>query len=409
MSSATTTTYDPVLKYLYPQERVENLVYDGAPLLAMLPKANDFYGKALVLALQYGNPQGTTATFAKAQSNALPSSMEDFILTRKRHYSVATLETELIEASKNDKGALVDALKNEMDGAFAQLGRRWHSGLYGNGGGAIGRVTTGGTGTSFTLTSIEDVANFEIGQEIVFSTADGTSGSLKAGSVTVNGVNRDTGVVTVDAMSAIASGSGTANNDYVFIDGDFGAMFTGLAGWIPTSAPSSTAFFGVDRSVDTVRLGGCRYDGSGDADKQAALINGLTKLARQGAKARPDAVFMNVVDFGDLIVELDAKVQYEQTRVNGGKATIGFDSVELHSPAGTVKVIADFQCPKGRAYALKLSTWKWHGLGDGIGIIKTDGLSMIRQASADGVEFRLAVRGQLGCTAPGWNCVITLP
>lgn len=409
MADATLTTYDAVLKELYPQSTIENQVYQGAPLLAMMPKAEDFFGDLLVIATQYGNPQGVSADFATAQSNATPSSLVKFNLTRKSHYAVASISTETIEASANNKGALVSALKNEMDSALAQLGRKWHSGLYGNGGGAIGRVTTGATGTSITLTSVEDVANFEVGQEIRFSTADGTSGSLKAGSVTVTDVNRDTGVLTVDAMSAIASGSGTANNDYIFTVGDFGAMFTGLSGWIPTTDPSSTAFFGVDRTSDTTRLAGVRYNGSSDSDKQEALIKGLTKLARQGAAAKPDYVFMNVVDFGDLVVELDAKVSYEQAQIHGGKTSVGFDSISLHSPAGTVKIVPDFQCPAGRAYALKMNTWKWHGLGGAPRVLKTDGLSMLRQATADGVEFRLVVRGNLACTAPGFNGVFLLP
>ena len=75
-----------------------------------------------------------------------------------------------------------------------------------------------------------------MGQEIVFSTADG-GGSVKSGSVTVVGINRTLEALTVDAMTAIAGGSGSATNDYIFTQGDYDLKIKGLQAWLPNSAP----------------------------------------------------------------------------------------------------------------------------------------------------------------------------
>lgn len=406
LGGATGTTYDPVLKELYPQRVIDNMVYAGAPLLAMLPKSEEFYGDQLILAAQHGNPQGRSATFLNAQANASPSTLKKFVLTRVSDYAVATLTTELIESSANNKGAIVAALKNEVDSALMQLGRSWHHACYNVAGGAIGQVGAFTTSaTTFTLANIEDVANWEIDQTIVANnTNDGVS--VRAGTVLVTAVNRDTGVITGDTQWDLPDGiTGFAVNDFVFVQGDPGNKVSGLLGWLPTTAPTGgDSFFGVDRSVDPTRLAGVRFDGSALSIEEA-LIQGASRIARQGKLARPDYCFMHTVDFGNLIVALGSKKEYHTERIGD----IGFDGVLLHTPAGTIKVFPDFQCPNGTAFMLTMRTWKWWGLKKSPRLITVDGLRLLRQSAADGVEFRAVYRGQLGCTAPGFSGQITLP
>ena len=120
------------------------------------------------------------------------------------------------------------------------------------------------------MKNTEDVTNFEVGMEIVFSTADG-GGSVKSGSVTVNGVDRDTGILTVDAQTAIDGGTGSASDDFIFVEGDYDLKIKGLQAWLPNTTPSSSPFFGVDRTADATRLGGIRYDGSSQPIEEALV------------------------------------------------------------------------------------------------------------------------------------------
>jgi hypothetical protein len=49
---------------------------------------------------------------------------------------------------------------------------------------------------------------------------------------------------------------------------------------------------------------------------------------------------------------------------------------------------------------LQMNMWKLYSLGKAVRVIDTDGLSMLRQASADGVEVRYGFYGQVGTRAP---------
>ena len=409
MVNATQISYDPVLKELWPQSDINNLVNEGAPALAMLSKRQDFFGDILNIALQHGNPQGRSATFATAQTNEQPSTQKKWQAQRKSDYVVFSLDTELIEASQNDRGSIVRALEHESRSALEQLGRSWHHAIYDDGTGVIGDVGAyTASASTFTLGTIPDVVNFEINQEVVAAAT--RSGAIRSGSATVTGVNRDTGVITSDSAwdSQI---TGFAANDFIFVQGDAQNAATnplkilGFAAWLPTTAPTGgDSHLGVDRSVDTVRLAGTRFDGSA-LTYEEAMIQGSARVSRNGAQARIDTAFMNTDDFGNFITELGSKKELMETKVGD----VGFEGVKVHGGGGTFNVFPDFQCPKGRSYLLKMSTWKWYGLGESPRLIQVDGNRGLRKTSADAIEFRAVYRGELICDAPGWNGVVTLP
>jgi hypothetical protein len=57
---------------------------------------------------------------------------------------------------------------------------------------------------------------------------------------------------------------------------------------------------------------------------------------------------------------------------------------------------------------LQLDTWKVYSLGKMVRVLDTDGLQMLRQSSADGVEVRYGGYLQIGCNAPGFNVNVQL-
>ncbi len=398
------TSFDAALKQLYSDDKIFKMVYEDAPLFAMLPKMEKFVGKNLVIDTIYANPQGRSATFATAQSNQSDVEVVGFTITREQDYAVASLSNEVMEASASDAGALIEAASAQIDGALDQLKRSLVISLYRNGSGSIGQCNASVTSTSLQLKNINDVTNFEVNQELVFSTADG-GGSVKTGQVTINAVDRDTGLLTVDALTAIASGAGVAANDYIFIVGDYDQKIKGLQAWIPNSAPSATPFFGVDRSSDVTRLGGIRVDGS-NLPIEEALTKAITRLSREGGK--PTHCFINHVKWEELVNALGSKVQYINEQVSAGNGYIAFQGIKLHGPKGPVNIMPDANCPSDRAFLLQMDTWKLYSLGKVPRIIDSDGLRLLRQATADGVEFRCVYYAQLACKAPGRNCTISL-
>lgn len=377
------------------------MVYADNPLLAMLSKMESFGGKNLPIPIITGNPQGRSATFATAQANKTSSQVKDFVLVRKSDYSLASISNEVLEASKGNANAFMEAATVEIDGAIQSATRSLAIALYGTGSGSIGQCNASVTGTSLQLKNAEDVTNFEVGQVLVFSTANG-GGSVKSGDVTISAVNRDSGELTVSALSAIDGGTGVAANDYIFVEGDYDAKISGLRAWVPDSAPSATPFFGVVRSVDPTRLGGIRYDASAMPIEEG-LISAASRLAREGGK--PTHCFMNYSDFANLEKSMTSKIQYVEIKA---KNDIGFRGIQINGPRGPINVVPDQNCPSGRAFMLQLDTWKLYSLGKAPKILDADGMKMLRENSADAVEVRVGYYAQLGCRAPGFNCTIKL-
>jgi hypothetical protein len=399
MASFTSSDATPILKELYPDNKVREQLYKRAPLLGILPKNREAYGERIKVPLKYGDPQGRSATFATGRTNMTASKFAAFDVTTVNDYAFAQIDGEAIDKSKNDKGSFIRAMKNEMDGAMRQLKRSLVHALYRNGGGAIGRISTASTvaSTAITLATPSDVVFFEVNQELAGDTTDGTSGAVHSGTATLTAVNRATGELTTDSNWSTQI-SGLATSDYLFVAGDFGAKLKGLDAWVPASAPGATSFFGVDRSTDTTRLGGVRDDLSGQ-NIEEAIIDALELVAREGGE--PDVVVLHTLDFANLQKSLGSRVSYDS--VSSFDAPIGYRTIKLMGPAGEVQVIADSNAIPNVMWVLQLDTWMLHSMGDVPKYLDNDGMAVLRTVTTDAVEVQLVYRAQLACSAPGWN------
>jgi len=387
------TTFAAALKQHYTDEKIENMVYKDNPFLAMISKYEDFGGENLKLPVKYGLPMGRSATFADAVSNKSASQLKAFLLTRKADYAIASISNETIEASKGNANAFIEAATFEIDGAIEAATRSLAIALYGDGSGQIGVVgslaTTTASNDTVTLATIQDITNFEVGMQLNFGTATTNK--------EISTINRDTGVILLSAAS------GATATEAIYVDGDKDNKLTGLGGWLPSSAPGSTdSFFGVNRSSDSTRLGGIRFDGS-SLPIEEALIGAAARVAREGGK--PDVCFINYNNFADLEKALGSKVSYVDVKVN---PEIGFRGILVHGPRGPIKVVPDQNCPNGVAYMLQMDVWKLYSLGKAPKILDSDGLKFLRESTADAVEARIGYYAQLGCRAPGFNVRVGL-
>lgn len=379
------------------------MVYKDNPLLAMISKMEAFSGKNLPIPIIYGNPQGRSASFSTAQANKTNSQLKDFVLTRAKDYSLASIDNETIEASKGNANAFLEAATTEIDGAINSAARSLAIAMYGTGSGSIGQVDASTTlaSTTLQLKSVEDVTHFEVGMKIVASATDG-GGSVRAGTLSVVGVDRDLGTVTtsVNLSTGIAA---IASQDFIFVQGDYDAKIKGLRAWVPDTSPSgSDNFFSVNRSSDATRLAGIRFDGSAMPIEEA-LVSAAARVAREGGK--PDYCFMSYSKFSDLEKALGSKVQYIDLKAT---AEVGFRGIQISGPRGLIKVIPDQNCPNDRAFMLQMDVWKLYSLGKAPKILDTDGLKMLRDSNADSVEIRVGYYAQMGCRAPGWNASVKL-
>lgn len=406
--TATSSSLTAILKRLYPQRELWNLVYQDNPLLAMMPKAGDFEGSAIALAARYADTMGRSSVFATAQANAGAFAAVQFLLTRVKDYQIYRLETEAILAAKSDRGALVRSLDTEVSAALNNLGRSQARQMYDDGSGKIGRVAAAGvSGTTITLLDANDIVNFEVGQVIVVCPTSVTTDLRNSGTgQAITAVDRDAGTFVVAANTDTIT-----NSDFIFLKGDrpaTGAVATaytrmsGLEAWNPVSAPTSTLFFGVDRTPDATRLGGLRIDVSAK-NPEEGLIFAVNRLAREGG--RPSHYFLNHADSINIQLALGSKVVTEYAMVGD----VGFTTIRILGPKGDVRVVPDQNAPASVGRLLTLDSWKLHYLNDYPNILDMDGSRLSRVADADQFEGRMVIFGNIGCEAPGMNARLVLP
>ena len=325
-------------------------------------------------------------------------------MTRNHDYSIASIDNETLEASKGNANAFLEAATTEIDGAINSITNSLATAIYGTGSGSLGRIANSSFATvSLQLSDLESVVAFEVGMILVASATDGT-GTVRAGQLSIVAVNRDSGVITVD-QNISAGIAAIAQNDYLFVKGDYGQKIKGLRAWLPDTAPTSTPFFSVDRTSDATRLAGIRVDGT-NMPIEEALIKAANRVAREGGK--PDHVFVSFNKFNDLVNSLGAKVQYVQEQVKAGQGYVGFQTIQIHGPRGVIKVVPDRSCPSDRAFMLQMDVWKLYSLGKCPRILEADGLKMLRDATSDAMTVRVGYYAQLGCRGPGFNANIAL-
>jgi hypothetical protein len=410
------------LKELYKDDKeyMKDLVYKENPFLALVPKdesPDGFAGKYIPVPLEYGTPQGRSHTFANAQNQQTATSLASFFVYVIEDYQLVTITNLLMEQTKSNAGAFVDAAKLQMDGGFRNLTNNIAFELFGSGSAVRGTIGSGsGSGAPYTITlsNAQNIVAFEVGMTLQNVT-------ISAGSVTINdsgnvgvvtSVNRATGVIT---LTAATSSSWTTAGNGLVVAGDIasGALTTssmealsGLGAWIPSSAPASNdSFWGVNRSADPTRLAGLRYDASSYTIEEG-MTNALAFLNREGGK--PDLCIMDFASYAALVNSLGAKVQYVQ--VKHDEVEVAFEGITFQSAYGRVTVLADRSCPPQTAYVLTMSTWKLRSLGKVPHILTygMEGLEGLRVGNADALEIRIGYYGNLICSAPGYNLVCQL-
>jgi len=415
------------LKELYTDDKeyMKDLVYKENPFLALVPKnesPDGFAGKYIPVPLEYGTPQGRSHTFTNAQNQQTPTQLVSFFVYVIEDYQLVTITNLLMEQTKTNAGAFVDAAKLQMDGGFRNITNNIAFELFSDGSGTRGIIGTGTGPTTIsgltncytiTLSNVQQIVNFEVNMQLVnFVNTSGTISSVSSNFGNVISVDRANGIVVIQSVNSsgtpTADASWTTAGHSLGINGDVisGATgvggqagsyvaLSGLAAWIPTATPASTdSFWGVNRSADPTRLAGCRFNATSYTIEEG-LTSALAFLNREGGK--PDLCIMDFASYAALVNALGAKVQYVQ--VNHDEVEVAFEGITFQSAYGRVTILADRSCPPQTAYLLTMNTWKLRSLGKVPHILTygMEGLEGLRVGNADALEIRIGYYGEQIC------------
>jgi hypothetical protein len=440
-----------ILKQIYDGQKLVKLYYKNNPLYAMLRKKEDFYGETYPLPVMLETPTGVANVFANAQlpnqlinsgsgtaGNLGPAKFVKFMLTRAALYGVHVIDRQAMLSASKDIGSFVNGQMAQMDAMIQACANLAAQQVYRSGSGSIGTILTIGSGATtngqISLTNPTDVRYFTVGQVVYATDKDpiqgATSVTQRAGVGVVSSINRAAGTLVVGnaaAANPLAAQSPTAwaAGDYVQISGTsplFGptiasnlqpVALSGIAAWIGQSQTinSSDVFFGVNRSQDTWRLAGGYYDGSQNGQSvEEALYDASTNLFMEGGT--PNYCFVGPNAYAALQKSMAARNIFE-TEIEGpqdenGVAHFFFKGINIQGAGSNFTVIADRNCPPYTAYLMTMEDWALYSLKQFPHVVDDDGVSFLRQTSADAFEFRLAGYGQLGCNAPGHSMYVKL-
>lgn len=361
------TTFDAMLKDHYAPGEVENIGYELNPGFALIGKkrGKTAGGRKWVQPIGTRLTNGGSSTFATANAYASNESQHDaFEVTRAKHYRIAKIDNETIEATEEAGPDAFEPAIDEIDKCIEAECNWANFRFYRSRGGALFRVTNGASAT--TIGQVDDPAGLwgvSQGDVVKFSATDGTSGAVKAGSLTVASVQHaapgGTGTVTFTANMTVGI-TAPANNDYVFLDGDFGLAPAGLADYVPdNSTAAATTLFGLDRSVSNL-LGGAIVDGTGKSlhtliTQMVAVHVNFAGRNAQGTKT----LFMHPFAAGDLSEQLDGKWTIMQSAsFEGGKVgAIGVDVFVVNLMGVKLAIVLDRHCPVKRMYLADIDKW----------------------------------------------------
>jgi len=401
--TATATTLAAAIKVRYPQKKVQETFFRTCPTFGLVKKDTNWSGSPMHIALALGGVPGShDFTAAQAVSGAMTH--RGFDVTHVKDYVVVRISTEAIRITRNDMGALLRGVDSQIKGALYTQNKALGIDFHRAGTGSRGRISSGADSATLVLTDPLDAFNFELGDVLVSNNVDSSSG-ISTNTGTITGIDYDAGTLTAAANWH----ADFDTSDYLFRSGDASASMQGLAAWNPSSAPSATTFFGVDRTASSKLYGQIyNYTVATDGTMKRYLINMSARCSyRTGVDDGEVIAVMHPIRWGNFVNELgDADISDMNARhADGSTAKVGYKAIEVMGANGPIKVIADPFCPYNTVRMLDLSHWCFSTLGE-MGWIDDDGKGQwLRQYNADGMEARLGWYGNLYSDYPGASVV----
>lgn len=393
------------MKYLYPDGEPRKAIQSTREFLKRAKKDTSFTGEWAYVPILHGDAQGIGTDIPTAQGAVSETLYKRFQLTRVKHYAVARIDGELMEAAASrGAGSMVDMWKAQLDSTLNKA-NNWHAThAYGNGSGALGQISSGSSSTTVTLASTTNMNYFDLNAKLGAISTNTTSATVRSGTARVTGIDRRAKTLTF-AAAPNTTIAGLSDGDYFVYDGDgtgsgTAKVPTGLDKYIESSPGT---LFGLDRSTDPVRLAGQVFDATGFS-REDAIAEATARAGEQGC-GYPNVAFFHNSDFAALKRSIGSKLILDRTASSVGKAS--FSSVVIEGENGPVECVVDPFAPLGKVFLLKMDEIDLYSLNGAPHLKKDDGQNYARLAADDAIEARWAFYGNWRMKNPAPQVKIT--
>ena len=209
-----------------------------------------------------------------------PGQYKEAIVPMRFHYMAFDMTGQAIDATQSDAAAAAPAFNREMTTKINVFHRQTNRMMHGDGSGVLCMVD-GSPGATITVDNAYGIANdinghlfLSKGVNIEIWSAK-TGGALR-GTCTINAVTPGTGASTSAILTVDAVPGGTADNDYIFLEGARGIEMMGCLGGIDGTDYVSN-FQSVDASVAGNEWWKAQVRDAGDAGGTAGTVLPLTR------------------------------------------------------------------------------------------------------------------------------------
>ncbi len=356
MSSATNTSQINLARRLYGPDMIDAMWKDD-PYLNRVKKDTSGFGEGRYVVVRIGDTSGVGGSFNVALRNQAPTQEQRFFVTERSIYSVFSMKGSFLRKHRGKPNTLLEGYKSQASSAKYGYQKLMEHAAWNDDGGTLGQLATTLNTSNMVLTFRTTKALFGLnlmGKHLTFATDTGAgtspAGELNDGtnpySVTVVAEDPQNDQLTVTgdngATTLATAVVGITNASYAFIDGFYNASLSGKKAWNPISAPSSTAFFGLDRTSSPAKLSGWRVSSKG------MMESTLTYALTQGdmTEVEQPMAFCHGDDWWAYMQEIGSKVQAS----DGEKQGSGKKMVEVYGPAGSCKLVRANRVPKGYAW-----------------------------------------------------------
>lgn len=406
----TSTTAAALLTEMWPQDDIVEELFKDKGILPLFPKDTNFYEEKRHIIVGYGTGQGLGPKFTQSRNARGAESQAEMTVTLTSYYSQFSIDRLVKKRGSKRRGSIVNILERKSRNALRAWRRDMNQLLYLDGVGVVARIasSSGISGSTITLATAADHRHFEKGQVFELVTANDGTGTVRSGTLEVSAVTRSKTTSTITTTVAVTTGiPAAANGDYILLrEGAHNAVPIGLAGWIPSTDPSSS-IYSMSRSPDPQRLGGVRSDATGLSPRESWLL--VAADVDDAGPGMPGTAVMNTADWMNLQLELQSAGALTMTKtpsakIDGINFGIEYDAITYQGPRKRIECVADADCPSGVGYLLELDTWTLASCGPLVEF-EREGL---QQSDADAEEYMAVGDLALYCEAPGNNGRVTL-